>query len=396
MSEPVQICEVCDVFDGPHATPKRTSNGPIYLGIKAISEDGFLIPEEFTYLSEEDYKIWTKRVTPQENDIVFSYEATLGRYALIPKEFYGCLGRRLAVIRAKNEKVNIRWLYYYFKSPEWTTFIRNHRVSGSTVDRISIDDFPNYTIKLPKRKEQDAIIKVLLSIDKKIQLNNCVITELENMAKTIYDFWFVQFDFPNAEGKPYRLSGGEMEWNEKLKRKIPEGWSSCKIGDLLAKVPNTTRIQSTEYLDSGSIPVVDQSNAFIAGYTENHSSIIPSKNGTIIFGDHTRIVKYVGFDFARGADGTQVIVSNSKRVPQILFYYTILKIDLSNHGYARHFKFLKETDIIVPCEHVAKTFSSIVSPFHEMITKKVFENIELAKLREWLLPMLMNGQIRVE
>ena len=396
MSEPIEICDVCDVFDGPHATPKRTVEGPIYLGIKAISADGFLIPEEFTYLSEEDYKTWTKRVIPQENDIVFSYEATLGRYVLIPKGFYGCLGRRLAIIRAKNDKVNIKWLYYYFKSPEWSAFIRNHQVSGSTVDRISIDDFPFYTINLPERNKQDAIVGVLSSIDQKIQLNSRIVAELEAMAKTIYDYWFVQFDFPDENGKPYRSSGGKMEWNKQLKREMPEGWLSCKIGDLLAKVPNSTRIQSTEYLKRGSIPVIDQSDTFIAGYTEELGSIIPSKNGSIIFGDHTRVVKYIDFDFARGADGTQVLISNNVRMPQLLFYYTILKIDLSNYGYARHFKFLKETDVIVPSEYVANHFNDIVTTFHNIITNKVFENIELARLRDWLLPMLMNGQVVVK
>lgn len=87
MSNTIEIREVCDVFDGPHATPKKTATGPIYLGIDAITADCRLNPLEYNYLSEKDYKIWTKRVIPVENDIVFSYEATLGRYAMIPADF---------------------------------------------------------------------------------------------------------------------------------------------------------------------------------------------------------------------------------------------------------------------------------------------------------------------
>lgn len=98
MNELIAIGEVCNVFDGPHATPKKTKTGPIYLGIDAVTNDGRLNPQEYAHLSEDDYKIWTRRVTPQKDDIVFSYEATLNRYAMIPDGFYGCLGRRLAIL----------------------------------------------------------------------------------------------------------------------------------------------------------------------------------------------------------------------------------------------------------------------------------------------------------
>lgn len=167
----VKIKDICEVYDGPHATPTKIETGPIYLGIDAITEDGILDPSQYAHLSEEDYVKWTKRVIPQENDIVFSYEATLGRYAMIPKNFYGCLGRRLAIVRIISNEINAKWLYYYFRSPEWISFIRNHTVKGSTVDRISIEDFPEYTIPLISLKEQNKIVEVLDRIDRKIADN---------------------------------------------------------------------------------------------------------------------------------------------------------------------------------------------------------------------------------
>lgn len=236
MSNTIEIREVCDVFDGPHATPKKTATGPIYLGIDAITADCRLNPLEYNYLSEKDYKIWTKRVIPVENDIVFSYEATLGRYAMIPADFYGCLGRRLALIRVKDNRINPTWLYYYFMSPEWKVFIANHTVKGSTVDRISVEAFPSYKIPLIERQKQNDIVKILKSIDDKIENNKRICSELETMAKTIYDYWFVQFDFPDENGKPYRTSGGEMVWNEQLKREIPKGWNVTNIGNLTTVV----------------------------------------------------------------------------------------------------------------------------------------------------------------
>jgi type I restriction enzyme S subunit len=395
MNREVLINDICDVYDGPHATPKRIQSGPIYLGIKAISEGGSLLPSEFTYLSNEDYKKWTKRVTPQENDIVFSYEATIGRYAIIPKGFHGCLGRRLAVVRAKNDDVNIKWLYYYFKSPKWEAFIANHIVYGSTVLRISVEEFPFYPVLLPERAEQDAIATILDNIDRKIALNNAINAELEKAAKLLYDYWFVQFDFPDANGKPYRTSGGVMEYNEILKYEIPKGWGLRYVGDMLLSMTNTERIQKSDYKAYGIAPIIDQSEEYIAGYTDNLKAIIKNRSGIIVFGDHTRVLKYVDFDFARGADGTQILLSNCNAIPQLLFYHSLKSIDLSNFGYARHFKFLKESPIAIPEEEVATKFHEIVTPLYKQITKNIFMNIELKRFRDFLLPLLMNGQVTV-
>ena len=378
MNDLIAIGEICDVFDGPHATPKKTKTGPVYLGIDAVTIDGRLNPQEYAHLSEEDYKIWTRRVTPQKDDIVFSYEATLGRYAMIPDGFYGCLGRRLAIVRAKDGRVNPQWLYYYFLSPEWSAFIANHTVKGSTVNRISVDDFPTYKILLLERKMQDAVVEVLSAIDYKIETNSRISSELEAMAKTLYDYWFVQFDFPDGNGRPYRASGGEMVWNEQLKREIPKRWEITTVGKTLDKIPNTLRVPTGEYRIDGSIPIIDQSSDFIAGYTDNKDAVLMTESGYIVFGDHTRIVKYVRFPFARGADGTRIIKSNNARLPDELFYQVIRSIDLSNYGYARHFKFLKDTMIILPEKLVADSFSDIVKPIYEKQVKLTFENIELS------------------
>ncbi|MBE5917868.1 MAG: restriction endonuclease subunit S [Pseudobutyrivibrio ruminis] len=286
--------------------------------------------------------------------------------------------------------------YVYY----WLSTKKDYLFQIASVTRTPIlnkSTFEEILIPMPEINVQNNIVSVLSAIDKKIVHNNCLITELEEMAKAIFDYWFVQFDFPNAEGKPYRSNGGEMVWNEKLNRKMPNGWEVCLVSDLLDKAPNTTRIQSSEYLLEGSIPVIDQSTDFIAGYTDEESALISTTDGAIVFGDHTRIVKFIGFDFARGADGTQILISNNKKnMPQLLFYYSIQKIDLSNYGYARHFKFLKDSLIVVPNEEVAQRFKEIVEPLHKVISHKIVQNLKLAKLRDWLLPMLMNGQVAVK
>jgi len=285
--------------------------------------------------------------------------------------------------------------YVYY----WLLRKKDYLFSISSVTRtpiLSKTSFEEVIIPIPSRPIQDDIVSVLKSIDSKIEINKRICSELETMAKTLYDYWFVQFDFPDENGKPYRTFGGEMVWNEQLKREIPKGWDIATVGKILANIPNTSRILTSEYMNDGLIPIIDQSAEFIAGYTDNKASALTSESGYIVFGDHTRIVKYVRFPFARGADGTQILKSNDERVPEELFYQMIHSIDLSNYGYARHFKFLKSTMVVLPEKGIADNFVNATKPMYEQQVKLIFENIELAKLRDWLLPMLVNGQARVE
>ena len=162
------------------------------------------------------------------------------------------------------------------------------------------------------------------------------------------------------------------------------------------KVPNTLRVQNAEYKSSGNIPIVDQSASLIAGYTDNIDALLSDEHGYIVFGDHTRVVKYIRFPFARGADGTQILKSSLSCMPTELLYNTITHIDLSNQGYARHFKFLKDSLVIVPNDDIAQKFAVQVSIWHEQQKQLLFENMKLSKLRDWLLPMLMNGQATID
>lgn len=406
MSSTVEIHEVCDIFDGPHATPKKTATGPIYLGIDAITADCRLNPVEYNYLSEEDYKIWTKRVTPVENDIVFSYEATLGRYAMIPADFYGCLGRRLALIRVKDNRINPTWLYYYFMSPEWKVFVANHTVKGSTVDRISVEAFPSYKIPLIERKKQDDVVKILKSIDDKIENNNTICSELESMAKTLYDYWFVQFDFPDENGKPYRTSGGEMVWNELLKREIPKEWKPGKLCD----IANITMGQSPageSYNDAGDGLIFYQGRTDfgLRFPTPRMYTTAPTRfaqKGDILLSVRAPVGD-LNFAMEDCCIGRGLAALNSKLGSQMHLFYTLA-------GFQQIFKVMdgngttfgsitKDTlfdmSVVIPPDEILMCFEKRVKPIESKIEKCEEEIRELTKLRDWLLPMLMNGQATV-
>lgn len=291
--------------------------------------------------------------------------------------------------------LNVYYLYYWFLLSSKQNLLQRNFIQ-TTIKHLTGEQLKELEIDIPPIKTQENIVGVLHTIDKKIQLNNKINAKLEEMAKTIYDYWFTQFDFPNAEGKPYRSSGGEMEYNEELKREIPKGWEVSSIQNILGKIPNSNKIKSNEYAHSGLVPIIDQSSNFIVAYTSDKNATLDFHKGAVVFGDHTRVVKYIGFSFARGADGTQVLISNQPEISELLLYFIVKNIDLSNYGYARHFKFLKETSIIIPQETITKQFDQIIYPFFNVITKNIFETQELTALRDWLLPMLMNGQATVE
>lgn len=299
------------------------------------------------------------------------------------------------VLRAK-ENIDERFLYYLSISPEFRKQAISLMEGTSGRKRVNENALKISDFLIPDFEEQRKIANILSAIDDKIQINNQINQELEAMAKTLYDYWFVQFDFPDQNGKPYKSSGGKMIYNPELKREIPEGWGVESVGNLLDKVTKAEKIENNSIEFVGRIPVIDQSQKYIAGFTNNQSSLIQPQNGHVIFGDHTRVVKFINFDYARGADGTQVLISNNENISNILLYHMIEDFDLSNYGYARHFKFLKEKLVIVPDKKISLKFANKADVIYKKIRNNIFENQELNQLRDWLLPMLMNGQVKVE
>lgn len=176
---------------------------------------------------------------------------------------------------------------------------------------------------------------------------------------------------------------------------VPEGWRKELVGNLISKVARTKEIKTAEYLSEGRIPVIDQSRMFIAGYTNDYEAQVDIGRPVIVFGDHTRILKYIQFPFAKGADGTQLIVSDQNRMPQSLFYLSLKAIDLSNYHYARHFKYLKAESVLIPSVEIAEAFDQLATPILQKIQKlRDICNIS-SEARDRLLPKLMSGEIEV-
>lgn len=166
--EETEIGKVADIFDGPHATPKTVSEGPIFLGISAL-KDGKIDLGETRHVTPKDFQLWTRRVKPKVNDVVFSYETRLGQAAIIPSGLECCLGRRMGLVRLNSKQVEPRFFVYMYISPPFREFLKSKTVKGATVDRISIKDFPSFPIALPSLEKQSRMADDLDSLHEETQ-----------------------------------------------------------------------------------------------------------------------------------------------------------------------------------------------------------------------------------
>ena len=412
----VSIKSICiNVYDAPHATPKPSDGGAIFLGIKNITEDGTLDLSNIRYIAEDDFLEWTKRVLPKAGDIIFSYEATLNRYAIIPKGFRGCLGRRLGLIRTNDKKVDNRFLFYYFFSKDWRTTISQNILFGSTVNRIPVAKLPDFQIYLPSLETQKKIADVLSALDAKIELNNRINAELEAMAKTLYDYWFVQFDFPDENGKPYKSSGGKMVYNETLKQEIPKGWEVKKLINLCNKIGDGIHgtpkyVSSSNYsfingnnLKSGFITIDNETkriseNQYKRYYVElSNNTILLSINGTI-----GNLALYYGENVMLGKSAAYINCKDNN-LPYCYQFLSMNNIqqtlwNIATGSTIKNLSLDSLKRILIPCPgiHLINNFYRITKPIDAQKINLFRENQQLIQLRDWLLPMLMNGQVTVK
>lgn len=221
--------EYCkNVFDGTHDSPKFLDNGYLLVTSKNIANRELDLTGA-NFISEEDYNKINERSKVHQWDIFFSMIGTVGNVFLQTEKEVNYAIKNMGVFSCENED-KAKWLYYYLQSPYFKKLM-NSLLSGAVQKFVPLGFLRS--IDIPKYDDnKKAIVKFLSSLDDKISLNNRINAKLEQMAKRLYDYWFVQFDFPNADGKPYKASGGKMVWNEELKREIPEGWEVKSINDI--------------------------------------------------------------------------------------------------------------------------------------------------------------------
>jgi type I restriction enzyme S subunit len=301
---------------------------------------------------------------------------------------------------------NLKYIFYLLKNLKLSD-----QKSGSGVPTMNRNHLhPLKILAYLNVSQQEKIAAVLSALDTKIEINNRINAELESLAKTIYDYWFVQFDFPNEDGKPYKASGGEMVYHPELKREIPAGWEVKELGDISKNIRNTIKEADinpdTAYIGLEHIP---RKQIFLDSWStafniNSAKSYFNKKD--ILFGKLRPYFHKVGVAFVSGVCSTDILVLNSKKDD----YFGFLLMIVSSDDFINYvssamegtrmprtkWDFMKKYLFAMPQQSLAKDFNEFLKPFISKMENNVSENQQLTQLRDWLLPLLMNGQITIK
>ncbi|MCI0458564.1 MAG: restriction endonuclease subunit S [Gemmataceae bacterium] len=391
---------VLGIYDGPHATPKESSEGPIFLGIKNITEDGRLDFSEIRHVAEDDFPRWTRRVTPQPGDIVFSYEATLHRYALIPEGFRGCLGRRIALIRPNPDRVDSRYLLYYCLSRQWRKVVEGFVKTGATVDRIPLESFPSFPVTLPDVATQRKVAEVLSAYDDLIENNQRRLALLEEAARLLYREWFVRLRFPGYEHT--RIVNG-----------TPENWQKKTAFEVMQILSGgTPRTTVREYWD-GEIPFYTPKDAIDCTYVLDTTKHLTQQG---LSNCNSKLYpKDTIFITARGTVGNLNLAQRPmamnqscyalvgrEGVPQLFLFCAMRAAvqQLQQHAVGAVFDAIvidtfKRLPFMIPDRKLIDLFEESAQPLFRQVEVLLLQNQNLQSARDILLPRLMRGEITV-
>jgi|SRR6185437_8730033 len=397
------------LFDGPHATPKPSDVGPVFLGIGNLTDDGHLDLGTVRHIAEEDFTRWTKRVEPKQGDIVFTYEATLNRYAVIPAGFRGCLGRRLALIRPNPAIVDTHFLHYYFFSADWRSIVASNILSGATVERIPLTTFPEFPVSLPPLDEQRRIASILSAYDELIENNTRRIAVLEEMARRIYEEWFVRFRFPGHE----RVRMVESELGP-----VPEEWETVRMEDVCTRITDGSHY-SPKSVESGK-PMASVKDMHDWGINlgtcrriaeDEYEELVrndckPRLNDVLIAKDGS----YLKHTFVVDHEHDMVILSsiailrpNGRMLPnQLAMYLRLPDVASRMKGYVSGvaiprivLRDFRQFLVLLPPAEVQHSWAKLCDPMLRLCKNLVRENENLRTTRDLLLPKLISGELDV-
>ena len=357
-----------------------------------------------------------------DGDIVMQMDGNVGRNKsrVFAPDLPMLIAQRVGCIRAKKEIADQDFLYYVICSERYLRYI-NKVKTGTSIHHISLSQISNYTLSIPPLITQKRIADVLSSFDKQIALNKQINQNLEALARQLYDYWFVQFDFPNEEGKPYKSSGGKMVYNTILKREIPEGWEVKTINEIAQSTRGVTYNKSdlvNQGVDSilvlrgnnieGNSLVYDGNVAYVP-----HTLVAASQRikkfdiiMTMSSGSKAHIGKCVLFNY--DSLDTFGAFLNKFSAPQEYAYLLFLHF-ISNEFKSKIQSICNGTGInnltnesfnhiLLPTanEEIRKHFKAVCAPIFDSIGKNELEIVSLTKQRDELLPLLMNGQVNFD
>ena len=402
-----------EIIDYRGKTPVKSETGIVTLSAKSV-KDGYIDYSKAYFISESTYQKFMVRGFPRKGDILLTTEAPLGLVARLDREKVG-IAQRLLTLRGKKEYLLNDYLMYYLMSNEGKHQLTS-RQSGTTVTGIKQKEFRKCLISIPPFEEQKAIARILSTLDEKIEVNNQINKTLENMAQAIFKQWFVDFEFPNEEGEPYKSSGGEMFESEL--GMIPKGWEVKKSSDIanvnIGKTP-PRKEKECFTLDPDdykwiSIKDLGNSGAYIFDSSEYLTKESIEKYNVKVVPDNTVVLSFkltIGrVSITCGQMTTNEAIahfnlSNKSKITTEYLYLYLKGFDYGKLGNtssianAVNSKIIKSMPIIAPDNKTIKTFSEVMESVFSKIKYTIKQSDKLIEIRDSLLPKLMSGEIRV-
>ena len=350
-------------------------------------------------------KLPTQKVTKFKKDDILIANIRPYLKKIWQADIDGGASSDVLVVRPNN-LIDNNFLYYALTQDSFFEYVMKGS-KGTKMPRGDKSQIMNFVIPDLEIGEQIKIGKLLKSIDQKIQINDQINQELEAMAKTLYDYWFVKFDFPDQNGKPYKSSGGKMVYHPELKREIPEGWGVEKLKYFSKYVSD--KVESSElnienYVGTDNM-IVDMGGIELTTSIPKSGTSTKYSIGDILISNIRPYFKKIWLSDRVGGCSSDVLCIRTKKIVSREFVFaTLARDDFFNYDVAGSKgskmprgdkKHIMEYPIVFDFE-IADQFSKIVRPIYEAVHKNYIQNQELIQLRDWLLPMLMNGQVKVE
>ena len=420
-----KLTPLTDLIDeismGPFGSDIKVENF-VSFGVPVLNGSnltGFrLVEDKFKYVTEEKSKTYKKAIA-RRGDIVVTHRGTLGQISFVPEnskfDSY-VISQSQFRVRLKTEKAIPAFFVYYFHTPEGQKRLLSFKSHvGVPALAQATTNFRQLEIPLPDISSQQKIAAVLSALDAKIACNNRINAELEAMAKTLYDYWFVQFDFPfdfaqgrpDAKGQPYQSSGGKMVYNPTLKREIPAGWKVKQLSQIANITMGHSPLGESLNQSKDGVEFFQGSTDFgwqfptVRQYTTQVTRM--AKRGDILLSVRAPVgdMNIANLDCCIGRG--LAALNSRDGFDGFLFYvmkYFKTIFDRRNSEGTTFGSITKDDlhslPLAYPQTELLMEYDKVVSKYNQMVFARSMENQHLTQLRDWLLPMLMNGQVTVE
>ena len=411
--ETKKLIDCCEfISDGDHLPPPKSDSGVPFITISNITGQNKLSFEDTMFVPESYYNGLNENKKAKKGDILYSVVGSFGKPVYVDFDKQMVFQRHIAILRPKRN-VNARFIYYTMLNPQFYKLVDKLAI-GCSQRTVTLDTLRNIEVNLPDKDIQDKMVGILSLIDEKIDINNNVNDNLEQQLMLLYDYWFTQFDFPDNDGNPYQTSGGKMVWNDTLKRNIPENWKvQSVISNCLSSIikPGVEIFNTKTYLATADVKGTSISTGTIVDYDgrESRANMQPSIN-SVWFAKMKNSIKHLYLNkemqpiisssiLSTGFCGLQCNEISFEYIASYVSnaYFEIHK-DMLAHGATQEAvnnDDLAGVHIIIPEDTVLRAYHETTQAIYAQISKNVCENQELVKLRDWLLPMLMNGQATI-